>query len=101
MPASAYGKTEGHLFSGSAAIEYHAQAGILLSKNDHDRGKTIVCDVFKNTRGETGSTIYKVDYPHQTIVETKYSELEMDRMIGQWEEVKPKRKIQLANKISR
>jgi 5S rRNA maturation endonuclease (ribonuclease M5) len=101
MPASAYGKSEGHLFSGTAAIEYHAQAGILLNKNQHDRGKTIVCDVFKNTRGETGTTVYKVDYPHQTIVETKYAELEMEQMIEGWEEVEPKRKIQLARSISR
>lgn len=67
MPVSAYGKTDGHLFSGSAAIEYNAQAAIVLHKDASD---IICCNVIKNTRGEIGTTFFSVDYPHQKIKET-------------------------------
>lgn len=72
MPASAYGKTDGHLFSGSAAIEYNAQAAIVLNKNNET---TVCCNVVKNTRGQTGTTFFSVDYEHQKIKETSLKQI--------------------------
>lgn len=72
MPASAFGKVDGHVFSGSAAIEYNAQAAIVLHKNSPE---TVCANIIKNTRGETGATFFSIDYEHQRIKETSLKQI--------------------------
>lgn len=73
MPASAFGRTDGHVFSGSAAIEYNAQAAVVLSKEDDD----VICfNIIKNTRGKTGIPFFlKSDYAHQKLSETNLKQI--------------------------
>lgn len=62
----------GNPFSGSASIPYHAQGIMLLTPTDDD---IIACQIDKNTRGETGNVLFKVDYPHQRLRPTKLNEI--------------------------
>lgn len=72
MPASAFGKNDGHVFAGSAAIEYNAQAAVLLSKDDDNH---FSANVIKNTRGKVGVRYFKIDYPHQRVEITNLKEI--------------------------
>jgi hypothetical protein len=62
----------GNPYSGSASIPYHAQACLLLSPTDEG---IISCNIDKNTRGETGNVLFKVDYAHQMLKPTKLNEI--------------------------
>jgi len=73
----------GNKFSGTAAIEYHAQGAMILDKTDND---IVSCEIRKNTRGKTGHTLYKVDYPHQKLVPTKLSGIADDKFRTLWGE---------------
>ena len=72
MPAINYGKQDGHLFSGSAAILSSAQGAIVLDVTSKEE---IRCNLRKNTRGPTGTTFYKTNYPHQRIKETSFKNI--------------------------
>ena len=64
----------GNPFSGTSAIEYHAQAASILTKTDNDNG-IISCETIKNTRGEIGTTLFKVDYAHQRLTPIKLNDI--------------------------
>ncbi len=75
MPAINYGKQDGHLFSGSAAILSSAQGAIVLDVTSKEE---IRCNLRKNTRGPTGTTFFKTNYPHQRIKETSFKQMMKD-----------------------
>lgn len=75
MPAAHYGQQSGHVFSGSAAILSSAQGAIVLDKTSKEE---IRCSQFKNTRGPTGTTFFKTNYPHQRIKETSFKQMMHD-----------------------
>lgn len=58
----------GNPFSGTAAIEYHAQGAMILNRTGDD---IISCETIKNTRGEIGTTLFKIDYAHQRLTPIK------------------------------
>jgi hypothetical protein len=63
------------LFSGSAAILSSAQGAIVLDVTSKDE---IRCNLRKNTRGPTGTTFFKTNYPHQRIKETSFKQMMKD-----------------------
>ena len=71
----------GNPYSGSASIPYHAHATMILNKTDND---IVSCNIDVNRKGQTGTWLFKVDYPHQRLRPTKLSEIAKKKMGEQW-----------------